>query len=246
MADEVVDTPFGKFLVNPAECIGGTVKAGTVWDGPGFLQVIAREHACFGEVGTTILDIGAHLGDWTVWCCGQGAWRVVAVEPAPVMIEYLKANLDLNKPVCADRVILIPAAAYDRQTELVWTEPYVAQDSGGAALRQIQDGEATARTGDGRVVPAVQLDDYRLHLFGERVSLIKIDAQGSDFRALVGLSETIARDRPVIVFEWEQRLADEHGDTLPRCLAWLAERGYFVQEWPSHLQNYLALPQEGR
>lgn len=235
MADEVVDTPFGKFLVNPAECIGATVKAGTVWDGPGFLQVIAREHGRLGEIGTTILDVGAHLGDWTIWLAGQGAWRVVAVEPAP---EKLKANLDLNKAICADRVIVIPAAAYDRQTTLYWTVPYTDQESGGAAV-----GLAAAR---GREVSAVVLDDY-LPLFGQRVSLIKVDAQGCDLRALAGLAQTIQRDHPVIVFEWEAELAAAHGydDTLARAKAFLVTFGYQVIEWPSHPHNYLALPMKG-
>lgn len=232
MADEVVSTPFGQFLVNPDECIGATVKAGTVWDGPGFLQVIAREHGRLGEVGTTILDVGAHLGDWTVWLCGQGAWRVVAVEPAPVMLDYLKANLDLNKAICADKVIVIPVAAYDSSTALVWTEPYSAQDSGGSAL-------ARGSASDGIV--AASLDGY-WSLFGQYVSLIKIDAQGCDFAALRGLSTTISRDQPVIVFEWEERLAAAHGDTLDACLRWLNDRHYGVIEWPSHPHNYLALP----
>ncbi len=241
MPDEVVSTPFGKFLVNPAECIGATVKAGTVWDGPGFLQVIAREHGRLGEVGTTILDVGAHLGDWTIWLIGQGAWRVVAVEPAPVMVDYLKANLDLNKAICADRVILIPVAAYDRRTMLHWTVPYSPQDSGGAALTPVNP---TPEAEGGDVVQAAPLDDYA-DLFGQRVSLIKVDAQGADFAALLGLAQTVERHRPVIVFEWEAELAKAHGHTLADCLAWLAERDYRLIEWPSHLNNYLALPERG-
>ncbi len=38
MTDEVVTTPFGKFLINPNDCVGTTLKAGTLWDGPGFLR----------------------------------------------------------------------------------------------------------------------------------------------------------------------------------------------------------------
>lgn len=236
MADEVVDTPFGKFLVNPNECIGSTVKAGTVWDGPGFLQVIAREHGQLGTPGVSILDIGAHLGDWTIWLCGQGAWRVVACEPAPVMLNYLKANLDLNKPICADRVVVLPVAAYDRQTLLRWTVEYNPQDSGGAALQPAVPGPFRED-----LIQAAPLDDYR-YLFGEGVSLIKVDAQGSDLRALEGLEQTILKDYPVIVFEWEAELAKAHGDTLEQAKQFLDTFGYSVHEWPSHPNNYLALP----
>lgn len=230
MGDEVVTTPFGKFLVNPDECIGGTVKAGTVWDGPGFLQVIAEEHARFGDYGMTILDVGAHLGDWTVWCCTKGAWRVIAVEPAPVMLAYLKANLDLNKSICAEHVIVLPVAAYDQRATLNWTIPYVPRDSGGAALCKDVGGD----------IEAARLDDY-MDLYGVGVSLIKIDAQGCDGRALVGLQMTIEKWHPVIVFEWEEELAKAHQDTLADTIAWLARRGYMVREWPSHPHNFLAV-----
>lgn len=236
MGDEVVDTPFGKFLVDPAECVGATIKAGTVWDGPGFLQVLAREHGSLGTPGVTILDIGAHLGDWTIWLAGQGAWRVVAVEPAPLMVERLKANLDLNKPVCADRVVLLPIAAYDRRTTLHWTAPWTSQESGGAALSP--DG-TLVETGNSRSVSAAPLDEYRF-LFGERVSLIKVDAQGADAAALHGLGGTIRQHHPAIVFEWEERLAPVHGYTLNQTIRWLNELGYLVHEWPSHLDNYVA------
>lgn len=232
MPDEVITTPFGKFLINPKDCVGTTLKAGTLWDGPGFLQVIAREYGRLGEVGTTILDIGAHLGDWTVWLAGQGAWRVVAVEPAPVMLQYLKANLDLNKQICADRVVILPVAAYHYATALQWTAPY--QETGGAALAQ--KGAEGAEW-----VQASSLDDYQ-YLFGQRVSLIKIDAQGCDFPALRGLEQTILRHRPTLVFEWEPELAGVHGQSLVACLGWLTQRGYDTWEWPSQPGNYLARP----
>lgn len=238
MPDEVVDTPWGRMLVNTDECIGSTIKAGTVWDGPGFLQVIAREYGRLGEVGTTILDIGAHLGDWTIWLASQGAWRVVAVEPAPLMLNYLKANLDLNKAVCNDRVVILPVAAYNERALLQWATPYDPADSGGAALSGVR-----AQPLDPEVIVAAPLDEYDW-LWGQRVSLIKVDAQGCDFAALQGLYGTIVAHRPIIVFEWETALATAHRHTLAGCISWLNQLGYEVQEWPSHLSNFLARPRE--
>lgn len=40
----------------------------------------------------------------------------------------------------------------------------------------------------------------------ERVAVIKIDAQGSEYDVLVGASRMLARDLPVIVYEWENEL----------------------------------------
>lgn len=237
MADEVVQTPYGKFFVDPDDCIGGTLKAGTLWDGPGFLQPIAREYARFGEEGTTVIDIGANFGSFTVYCAFMGAWRVIAVEPMPETLRYLRATLDLNQVTCATSVVLLPFAAYDTECDL-WTPDYSVRNIGGASVFPIDQPEHTPNGTP--LIEGKPLDQFQ-SLFGERVSLIKVDAQGSDFRALVGLRQTIERDHPAIVFEWEDRLANPRGDYLHQLLAWLTDRGYETIQWPSHLSNYLAV-----
>ena len=40
----------------------------------------------------------------------------------------------------------------------------------------------------------------------ERAAVVKIDAQGSEYDVLVGASRLLARDRPVVVYEWENDL----------------------------------------
>lgn len=226
-SDEVVDTSFGKFLVNPNDCIGTTTKAGTLWDGPGFLQPIALEYGRLGEVGTTILDVGANIGTFSVWLASKGAWRVIAVEPHPNTMRILKANLDLNKHWTADRVIPLELAAYDRVTHLALAQPYDPDNMGGTAL--VPDGP----------IPAAPLDNYQF-LFGTCVSLIKIDAQGCDGAVIEGLMDTIERDHPTIVFEWELDLVEPHGYPLEHVCAMLHDHGYDVVAWPSQANNYLA------
>lgn len=230
MGDEVVDTPFGKFLVNPRDGIGMTTKAGTLWDGPGFLQVIAREYGQLGDWGTTILDVGANIGTFTCWLAAQRAWRVVAVEPVPATMRYLKANLDLNQAVCAARVVPIEIAAYDKRSS-VWLRTINPDDLGGTALTPFEPGAIR--------IPAAPLDDYQW-LFGSRVSLVKIDAQGCDGMAILGLGHTIERDHPAVVFEWEADLAHPHGYTFEQTQRFLKNQGYEVHAWPSQPNNFLA------
>lgn len=240
MADEVVDTPFGKFLIDPRDIIGSTLKAGTLWDGPGFLQPIAWEYGQLGRPRTTIIDVGANIGSFSVWLAYHKAWRVVAVEPVAKTMAYLKANLDLNKGTCADRVVTLPLAAYNKATTL-WYGQLDPGNLGGTALVPAGGMDTTAPLG----CVAGPLDDYR-HLYGDRVSLIKIDAQGCDGAAIVGLVKTIKRDRPAIVFEWEADLAAAHGYTLKQTRDTLSSWGYSVQPWPSHANNYLAVWQTRR
>lgn len=234
MADEVVDTSFGKFLVTRGELIGETTRAGTLWDGPGFLQVIAKEHGRLGEPGVTILDVGANQGAFSIWLARQGAWRVVAVEPVPQVMQRLKANLDLNREVTAGVVIPLEIAAYSHACRL-GHDVLDAGNWGGTALTPTDLGLIHARA----------LDAYQ-YLYGDRVSLVKIDAQGCDGVVLMGLQQTIERDHPVIVYEWETPLAIPHGLTDYTVESWLRGLGYTVHEWPTHPHNYLALPRKER
>lgn len=248
--EEVVDTPFGKFMIHPQDLIGSTTKAGTLWDGAGFLIPLALEHGGFGAncscgvpacpafTPNTILDIGANIGTFSIWLARQGAWRVIAVEPVPDTLRILKANLDANREVCDARVIPIGVAAYDRQARLTYKHTDFTREGniGGLALEPV---ESNCLYPEERYIPAAPLDSYQ-HCFGKRVSLIKCDAQGCDLRALRGLRETIARDAPFIIFEWEVDLAAVHGDTWADVLAYLDEIGYTVRAWPTHPGNFVA------
>lgn len=239
MGDEVVETTFGKFLVNPRDGIGMTTKAGTLWDGPGFLQVIAREYGELGTPGVTILDIGANIGTFTCWLAREGAWRVVAVEPVPATMRYLKANLDLNKAVTADRVIPLEVAGY-HENRWLWLQGWNPDDLGGTALSQAQAPEA------GEPIEARRLDQYQ-YLFGDRVSLVKVDAQGCDGAVLRGLLGTLGRHHPAVVFEWDQHLATPHGLTFRDTQDYLeGVLGYQVYPWPSQPDNFLAVPRDRR
>ena len=233
MPDEVVATPFGKFLITRGDLIGETTRAGTLWDGPGFLQVIAKEHGRLGEPGVTILDVGANQGAFSIWLAQQGAWRVIAVEPVPQVMQRLKANLDLNREITAGVVVPLEVAGYS-QAVLLGVGPFDPGNWGGTTLGVASD----------QRVRGCGLDAYQF-LYGERVSLIKIDAQGCDGEVIFGLKATLERDHPVIVFEWEADLAKPHPNSLAQVRFLLEGLGYQVHEWPSHPGNYLALPIKG-
>lgn len=237
MSAEVVETPFGKFLIHPQDLIGQTTKAGTLWDGH-CLAPIALEHGRIGKEGVTILDVGANIGTFSVWLARAGAWRVIAVEAHPEIMLMLKANLDLNKKFVLEHVIPLELAAYSHHCRLTQGRLDPLEGDGNIGAHYVVEGEY------GVPVLGQPLDDYQ-HLFGQRVSLIKLDIEGSEYRALLGLRQTIERDHPVIVFEWfEDRtvLTYTPPGTYAEIVQFLADYGYTVHPWPTLPSNYLALP----
>jgi len=219
----VCETPFGKFQIQPGDGISDTTATGVLWDGAGFLQPIFREHY---RPGTTVIDIGANIGTFSIWAAHSGAWRVIAVEPIPQTMLMLKASLALNR-FCDDVVIPLEVAAWDKVTRLA-IEKFDPLNLGASAVGPVDIAGTEIPVS---WIDARPLDEFRF-LFGAQVSLIKCDAQGSDLKALLGLHKTIAQDHPVIVFEWEQ----DPADIKPIML----ELGYAWRPWPTHPNNFIA------
>lgn len=129
-----------------------------------------------GLTGTAV-DVGANLGNHTMWFAVMMELDVVAFEP--VWTATLRNNVELNG--LDDRVRV---------------EPYGLSDVEGKA----------GHLGLGRLEPGIgKLETRTLDSYGlTDVCLIKIDVEGMEPHVLRGARATIARCRPVITAEaWD-------------------------------------------
>ena len=137
------------------------------------------------------VDVGANVGYFTVLCAPL-VHRVIAFEPVAQTYGYCRMNIELNKLTNVD---LRQQALWREETTLrisldsssVMTASVVT-DEGGPAFESIS---------------AVALDTLvstgRLDL--PRLDLLKMDAEGAELSALMGMRQTLARCRPRIVME---------------------------------------------
>lgn len=146
------------------------------------------EHMAQGAV----IDIGANCGWFSLLAASRGA-EVWAFEPLQRNLRLLHASLGHNR---FDRVRVIAAAASDAPGTLTIGASYTNGIVGGQP-----DGTAAALTAD--YVAAVRVDD--VVPAGIRVSLLKIDVEGHEYRALEGAVNTIRRSRPAIISEFAPR-----------------------------------------
>jgi FkbM family methyltransferase len=171
--------------------------------------------------GTLVLDVGASLGLWTVdlgrRAQAQGA-RVWAFEPHPVNQRWLRRNIAMNGLGAAVEVHGV--ALGDRPgTASMKLGP--GQVSGGNAAIT-GDG-----AGDGVAVPVVTLDSFA---WPARVSAIKLDVEGYEVRVLRGAVDLIARDRPVILGEFNAIWLKLRGEDLSEFLCGLPDYRVFAVE----------------
>jgi FkbM family methyltransferase len=129
---------------------------------PGFDWAAAR----------TIVDIGAHVGSFTVWAALRSPRaRVLAVEPNPETFALLTENLGDNGLL--DRVTAVNAA--------------VGANPGVAALELVEHSLATrlARNGEGRFRVGVQRLERLLSDAGmDEVDVLKMDCEGMEYEVL--------------------------------------------------------------
>ncbi len=129
----------------------------------------------------TALDGGAHVGAYTR-VMAQHFETVHAFEPAPDTFAALQRNLE--DWGLADRVHAYAAALSDRHEKVSVDLPRGRR----SLSRQISG------PGD---IPTMRIDDLELR----QLDFIKLDVEGHEHRALLGGAETLARCRPMVMFE---------------------------------------------
>lgn len=155
--------------------------------------------------GSTVLDVGAHVGYYTVLSAvlagEHGA--VWAFEPNPNNAHFLRRHVEIN----GLRTVRVTEAA--------------VSDANGTARFDFGSGSGTGHLAEGGAVEVrtVRLDDFCAE-HGIAPAAIKIDVEGAETSVLEGARATLARHRPVLFLS-------THGAAVHRaCLEFMAREGY--------------------
>ena len=177
--------------------------------------------------GMTFVDVGANWGYFTLSAAhlvGRTG-RVLSVEADPRACRTLRANVARNR---LDTVRLVEAAASDAPGTLRLQEyESAACESGNYGLAGATPGAAHGRSFD---VPARPLDDVLDEAGIERVDLLKMDIEGAEGRALVGLRRMLAARRiDRVLVELHPRMLLDQGMSVERVVDDL--RGFGYRPW---------------
>jgi len=138
----------------------------------------------FDIEGRDVLDVGAYLGETAIWFVKKGANLVVALEPFE-SFNLIDQNVADNG--CAARVIPMRGAISD-------SDGFVAvatgENSGGSNLMEFSD--ANNQTNGSILIPQYTLDALTAH-HDLQDAILKMDCEGSEFRALLGTPREVIR-----------------------------------------------------
>lgn len=177
------------------------------------------EHRTFPDTGGVLLDVGAHVGHYTLRAAKLGH-AVIAVEANPETAGRLFANVLLNG--LDDRVRIIGHPAWDAYESIQW--------------KSYHEGKLAERNGSGRVYPdpagelwPVMLDDAIPP--SQAVNVVKIDTEGAELHVLRGMRATLKRHRPVLWVELHHWTGAYREDELDDLLRELGYRVTDTAEW---------------
>ena len=145
--------------------------------------------------GDTIIDIGAHIGLYSVYFAKLTKGMVFSFEPTRETIEVLKRTIEINH--CSN-VTVIDGAISDKRSRAVFYTSKTEEIATGNSLIEIATDKAYIREGE------YQVELYSIDGFAEehdlKIDFIKIDAEGVEWEVLMGASKTFLTDRPYASF----------------------------------------------
>ena len=157
--------------------------------------------------GGTVVDIGANVGEFSLWCSRIGC-RVVAVEPDPTNFLALQEN-------ARDTAItLCQRALWDKEEELTFYSAVARADS------SLIEPEEFSRS---FTVRTTTLDRLCAERSVGPVAFIKGDAEGAEPEVLRGAVETLARTRYIAIDCGPERRGEK---TFGECSAILSGLGF--------------------
>ncbi len=157
--------------------------------------------------GEVFFDLGANMGVYSIPAAKRGA-TVHAFELLDANIRHIVRSVEQNG--LADVRITLGA---------VWDRPGCVGFTGYSAWGQVMpDALVSAAT--------IVIDDYVAQKTIGRVDVVKIDVEGSERRALLGMAGLLARDRPDILIESNALTCGVAGYAYQDMLRMLADAGY--------------------
>jgi len=141
--------------------------------------------------GTTVIDVGAHYGYFTIrlsLLTGANG-LVVAFEPNQKSQAVLQRRISRKQ---LDNVRLLSAAAWSSSTNIHFV---LDGPLGTTSHVSTSDGRESLLV-EGRSIDEVVRDNP-----GMRVSFIKVDVEGSEIEVLCGSQKTLLHHRPVVLCE---------------------------------------------
>jgi len=173
--------------------------------------------------GDTALDIGANIGLQSIRMsqCVKSDGKVYSFEPIEYVQEKFKKNISLNK---ASNVVLFPFALADEAGE---TDVKIDRNSWNQGAFSLSNKNAGNETQKISIKVADEVPEIQAL---EQLALIKIDVEGFEYHVLRGLTKTLKKHRPRIIFEYDSNYWIITKQNVADCFNFLSSLNYSIYQ----------------
>lgn len=140
-----------------------------------------------------MIDVGANIGNHSIYLAKYCATKVIAYEPFPTTYSLLERNIIQNN---ISNVQLMNLALGNINDEV-----FMSSVEGNAGMNQIRDNASEWSKDYCTCVKVVSFDSTVGKTLSEPVTLIKIDCEGYEEKAIIGMIETIKKHKPALFIE---------------------------------------------
>jgi len=125
----------------------------------------------------------------------------------------------LNK---VSNVSLLPFALADQEGEQEFTIEPNEWNQGSFSLADKKEGTITQRV-------SIRVADKLTEISSlERLDLVKIDVEGFEFQVIKGLTETLSKFKPRLIFEYDRNYWKSAGLDITECVGFLQSLDYTI------------------
>ena len=164
-----------------------------------FYESDLLEHlAASGPRGGTFIDVGANIGNHSIYFAKFLADHVVSVEPDPALMPVLRRNLATNVPVARVTVLEAALGARAGAGEMARREGYEANAGAGNVLARYGD---TPEAGQVTILTLDELVRSLTAAGAAQVRLVKLDVEGMELDVLEGATTMLTEQHPDLVVE---------------------------------------------
>jgi FkbM family methyltransferase len=212
-----------KFIVHKNDtCVADCLRSGQLFEK--FLVSYLRH---FINPNKNVLDLGANIGTHSVIYSNyiDSNSTVYSFEPQKVVFDILVKNIELNN---CKNVIPFNFGCSNVNNVFYMNACYENKDNHGAFRI-----DSTLNEANGLKIECKVLDELGI----TNVGYVKIDVEGHEYEALLGMKTILLRDKPVIMIEIHDSCPTKN-DTITL----LVELGYVTHYKLSHCDYIFVIP----
>jgi FkbM family methyltransferase len=173
---------------------------------------------CFVSKDAIVLDVGANIGYYSFVAAHRASSGVVyAFEPHTANSTLLQQNTALNN---LHNVIHVQAAVSDGPGE----KTLFVSGSDNIGMTGLT--KASNFSGRTEMVRTVLLDEWMEEAGVDHIDLVKMDIEGAEYQALIGMKAILKKWKPPLFMEVSNQLLQSYGYSSHEIYAFLALYGY--------------------